>query len=141
MIDYSQKPEYLDWANERLSVKYPSDPNRTVWITKVVNRSIKAVVVFTNMTVHNCEMSIATDGKGDWATRDFLKVCYGYAFNQMKLRRVTVVIETSNKKSLKLCEKLGHTKEGLLLNWYGSKDGICMRMLSDECKWIQERCV
>ncbi len=139
MISYEQKPEYLEWANEVLKVKYPTDPSRTVWITKLLDGAIQAVAVYTNFTQHNCEISLATDEKARWATRGFIATCYRYAFKQMKLCRVTVVIDEQNHKSLKLCEKLGHTKEGLLLNWFGSKNGIAMRMLDSECKWIQER--
>ena len=139
MIDYAQNPEYLEFANSVLSVKYLPDPNRTAWITKLIDGAVAAVVIYTNVTVHNCEMVIATDGKARWATREFLGVCYRYAFKQMKLKRITVVVDENNHKSLKLCEKLGHTKEGLLLNWFGSKNGIAMRMLDTECKWIQEK--
>lgn len=140
MIDYAQKPEYLEWADARLASKYPSDPSRTRWITSLgKGGEIKAVVLFGDFSPYNCEMSIATDERASWATREFIRTCYRYAFEQMKLARITVVIDEGNDKSLKLCEKLGHTKEGLLLNWYGSKNGIAMRMLKNECKWIQEK--
>lgn len=138
MIDYSQNPEYLEWANERLECKYEPDPKQLVWITKLKNGAIQAVAVFLYFTKHNCQIAIASDGSAKWLTRGFLKAVYGYAFNQMGLVRVTSIIREDNAKSLNLISKLGYTKEGLLLNMYGSKSGVLMRMLNTECRWIQE---
>lgn len=137
MISHEQNPDYLAWASKVLDVEYRPDPNTTVWMTRLnEDGSVAAVVIFTDFRTHNCEMSVASDGKSMWATREFLGRCYRYAFNQMKMRRVTAIVEDGNKKSLAMCRKLGHVEEGRLCCWFGQKDGIVMRMLREECKWI-----
>lgn len=138
MISHEQKLEYLEFASRVLGNKFQPELARTAWITRLnEDGSVSAVVVFTNFTEFNCEMSIATDEKSIWATRDFMGVCYRYAFNQMKLRRITVVISADNTRSIRMCKKIGHVEEGLLKHWYGDQDGIVMRMLREECKWIE----
>lgn len=137
MISHEQRAEYLEFANRVLKVEFRPDPNTTVWITRLnSDGSISAVVVFNDFRTHNCEMSVASDGKSIWATRDFLGVCYRYAFKQMELRRVTAVVQDDNDASLVMCRKLGHVEEGRLKNWFGDHDGVVMRMLREECKWL-----
>lgn len=82
-------------------------------------------------------MSIATDGDARWGSREFMRVCYSYVFHQCKLRRITVVVEADNERSLVMCRKLGHVQEGVLKQWFGAKDGIVFRMLKEECKWVR----
>lgn len=135
MIIFEQRLEYLDFANRVLGVDFT--PGMITWITKLApDGSIAAVVVFNFVTTYNCEMSVASNGRARWAMRDFLSHCYGYAFNQLGLVRVTAVVEDDNEKSLTMCRKLGHVEEARLKNWFGTKDGVVMRMLKEECKWI-----
>ncbi len=135
MIDHAQKPEYLAWASAVLDVEF--DPAQAAWITHLrADGEIAAVTVFNFVTTYNCEMSVASDGRARWATRGFLGVCYRYAFHQLGLERVTAVVEEDNEKSLTMCRKLGHIEEATLKRWFGEKDGIVMRMLKGECKWL-----
>lgn len=137
MIVTEQHPALLDFACRVLGVQF--DPAQSTWIGQVEEGYISAVVVYTRFSRHNCEMSIATDGRKRWASRDFLRACYSYPFQQLGLARITVVVEDDNRRSLRLCRKLGHVEEGLLRGWFGNKDGILMRMLRDECRWIEPR--
>lgn len=135
MICHEQRPEFLAWANDILGVEF--DSAFCVWITRLdAQEEILAVVVYNMCTTYNIEMSIASNGSGRWASKEFLGVCYRYAFNQLKLRRVTAIIEDGNEKSLVMCRKLGHIEEGRLRCWFGDNDGIVMRMLREECKWL-----
>ena len=135
MIDHAQKPEYREFAEKVLEA--PVDPATSVWITKLhADGSIAAVVVFRNFAGGNCEVLLASDGKARWASKEFLAVCCRYAFNQMKLKRVTSIIELENKHSIRFCHKMGHTIEGILRSWFDGKDAVIMRMLPEECKWL-----
>lgn len=134
MIVLDQDPRLLEFAKRILKVKF--DPSQSAWISLIDGEDIEAVVVYTRFSTHNCEMSIATNGGKTWATRRFLKACYQYAFDQMKLARISVVIEEDNEPSLNLCRKLGHVEEGRLKSWFGAKDGVLMRMTKTECKWL-----
>ncbi len=133
MIVLEQDERLLEWARQVLKVKF--EPNQATWIS-LVDDEIRAVVVYTRFSTHNCEMSIATDNAKTWATRKFMRACYRYAFDQLKVARVTVVIEEDNEASIELCRRLGHVEEGRLKHWFGDKDGILMRMTREECKYL-----
>ena len=112
-------------------------PNLSAWISRLNEDGTPlAVVVFDRFDEHNCQMHIASDGTKRWYSKEFVSTCYRYAFNQMGLKRVTVVIREDNERSLKMCRQLGHTQECILKSWFGDKDGVLMRMLKTECKWL-----
>lgn len=136
MISLAQEPAWLDWASEVLKVKF--DPSAAAWIARLRGDATPhAVVVYTRFSPFNCEMSIASDGDVRWGSREFMRVCYSYPFIQCNLNRITVVVEEDNERSLVMCRKLGHVQEGVLKQWFGTKDGIVFRMLKEECRWIR----
>jgi hypothetical protein len=134
LICLEQKIEYLEFANRILDVKF--DPTQSTWITHLNEDEILAVTVYTRFSKYNCEMSIATSGKRNWASRFFLRACYSYPFIQLGMTRVTAVVEEDNEKSLKMCKQLGYVEEGRLKSWFGEKDGILFRMTKGESKWL-----
>lgn len=135
MISHEQNIEYLAWANEVLGSNFI--PTQSAWITRLMeDGAIAAVVIFNMFTEHNVEISVATDRTGKGATRDFIAVCYRYAFIQCKKRRVTFIVEVGNDLSLRMARKLGHAEEARLIGWFGKNDGIVFRMLREECRWI-----
>lgn len=134
MISCEQNAAWLAFANEILDVDFTAE--QCVWISHIADGQPIAVAVYNRFSKHNCEMSIATDGRRIWATRAFLRACYLYPFKQMNLRRVSAVVEETNAMSLKLCRKLGHTEEARLKSWFGEQDGVLFRMMKEDCKWL-----
>jgi hypothetical protein len=133
VIVLEQDRRLLEFACDGLGVKF--DPAQSVWLASVTDE-IEAVVVYTRFSQHNCEMSIATNLKKTWARRDFLRCVYRYPFAQRQMARVTAVIEEDNIPSLTMCRRLGHVEEGRLKQWFGARDGVVMRMLRSECRWL-----
>lgn len=135
MIVIEQDPKYLIWANDVLGVTF--DPSSSTWISRInENGQITAVAVYNMGTTYNVEMSVASDLTGKCVTREFLEAAYKYPFNQLRLRRVTAIVKDGDERTLKIARKLGHIEEARLKNWFGEKDGIVMRMLKEECKWL-----
>jgi RimJ/RimL family protein N-acetyltransferase len=135
LITFKQDRDLLRWAGDVIGATY--NPDLSAWISKLnPDGTPLVVVVFDRFDEHNCQMHIASDGTKRWYSKEFVSTCYRYAFNQMNLKRVTVVIREDNVKSLKACKQLGHTQEGILKAWFGKKDGVLMRMLKTECKWL-----
>ena len=136
MIDTSGHPALLQFANEILEVNFL--PEECRWIASVTeDMQIMGVVVYSRWTKHNCEMSVASVTPR-FLTRSFLKVVFGYPFNELNFARVTAVVEADNHKALDMNRGLGFKDEGILRNWYGeNRNGVVMGMLKDECKWLK----
>lgn len=137
MTSIEQRPEYFEFVNRILNVKF--DPAQSVCFSTIdPSGKILGVAVFSRFMPHNCELSVASITP-TFLTRGLLDVVFHYAFVTAKKRRVTAVIEDGNDAALKMDLRLGFTEEGRLKNWYGDRDGIILRMLREECRWIKEQ--
>ena len=135
MIVFDQDSKLLAWAANVLKVRY--EPKQCAWLSEISNEGeIQAVVVYNRFSPYNCEMSVASNGGKKWFSRRAARAWFGYPFNQMKLRRVTAVAESDNKRSIDMLKVLGFVEEATLKQWFGDKDGIVFRMTRSECKWL-----
>lgn len=134
MISYDQNIAWLEFANSVLKVTF--NARDCVWISHLSDGNPIAVVVYSRFSPYNCEMSIATNGAKNWASRQFLRACYTYPFIQMGMFRITAAVEEQNTKSIKMLQQLGHVEEARLAAWFGTQDALLFRMKKEECKWI-----
>lgn len=101
--------------------------------------AIAAVAAFTGPQLHDIELSLATDGRADWASRRTLSAVLGYAFQQLDKPRVTVNANSERPDLVRLYERAGFQVEGLIRLGYGRADRVAMGMLRKECPWIGDR--
>lgn len=73
---------------------------------------------------------------GEKFTRKMLRFAFGYCFNQLNAKRITVKISAANKKSLHFVERLGFEKEATLVDFWPEGDVLIYRMFKQNCKWI-----
>lgn len=135
MTSIEQRPEYFDFINRILDVKF--DPSQSVCFSTIDSSGqILGVAVFSRFMPYNVELSVASITP-TFLTRGLLDVVFHYAFITAKKRRITAVIEDGNINAINMDKRLGFIEEGRLKNWYGDKDGIILRMLREECRWIK----
>lgn len=134
MIDFTQRPEYLEFANAVLGVAFK--PADCAWLASLdAAGRLLGVVIYSRFTPFHCEMSVASNSPR-FLSRSFLNAAFGYPFHQCGHRRVTAVVEDSNTHALQFNKRLGFIEEGRLKKWFGDHDGIVLGMLKEECKWI-----
>lgn len=121
------------WAKERL-------PNFIGWsgyyqaIGRERNGELDAAVVYTNAAGNNIVASIVLERP---LTKQFLRAVLHYPFWQLRMHRITVLVEEWNERSFGLCEHLGFMVEGRMRG--AASDGgdiIVMGLLKSECKWL-----
>ena len=98
----------------------------------------RAVMVYSDLRPgQSCMVHIA--GEGNWLSRTAMGVFLAYPFLDLKVRRVTGLIEKSNKRSRKLAEWLGFKYEGCLRR--AGPDGsnvILYGLLPEEYRWPED---
>lgn len=100
-----------------------------------------AAVMWDYITKYNCVMSVASDGKSRWMSRDFLYRAFYYPFGQLNLRVITCLIAENNAPSLKLCKHIGfkiigENESGRIPHGSGDYDDIVLCMKKEDCRWI-----
>jgi RimJ/RimL family protein N-acetyltransferase len=106
-------------------------------IGKLSDGELVAGVLYEDFTGANIVCHIA--GVGNWATRHFLAVIFDYPFQQMKVRRITVPVDSVNNRSIRLVERMGFSLESVLREATPSGDMLIYRMFRDECKFLRGR--
>jgi RimJ/RimL family protein N-acetyltransferase len=128
---------FLDWINNRIDTEFDALDSR--YLAYVKGDEVLAVVVFDHWTKHHVEVSIATDGKKNWASRYFITEVFNYAFALPTITRCNFVVEVENENAIRLHQSLGHPREGLLKDWFGTdKDAYLYRLTRREwekSKW------
>lgn len=70
-------------------------------------------------------------------TREFCWIAFDYPFNQLGVKRITGLVDKTNKDARKLDEHLGFVQEAVLKCAAPSgKDLIVYRMFKDQCKFL-----
>lgn len=102
-----------------------------------VDGVIVAGVVYDGFNGNNVFMHVAAIDGASWLTRKYLKACFLYPFEQLKVSRITGFVEASNFAARKFDEHLGFTKEAVLKG--AASDGgdvILYVMRREGCRYV-----
>lgn len=69
-------------------------------------------------------------------TKEFYKMIFWYPFDQLGVKRCTLLVNENNRQALKVNDKLGFTREAILKNYFPDGDAIVFRMYREECKYL-----
>lgn len=73
-----------------------------------------------------------------WCTRKILNFCFRFAFKDLNVRRISLLISRSNAKSLDFCTRLGFQIEGIKRQAReNGEDVFLLGMLKSECKFLR----
>lgn len=113
-------------------------PGRGTAIGQIKDGDITAGVLYEDFNGANIMCHIR--GEQGWANRRFLGVIYDYPFCQLKVKRITVPVASTNQESIRLVEHMGFTLESRLERAIpDSGDLLLYRMFAEECKYIRGR--
>jgi RimJ/RimL family protein N-acetyltransferase len=94
---------------------------------------IVAGIVVNNYNGANATVHIGVKGV---LPRDFLRVCFDYLFNGMKLNRVTGLVPSSNAKALQFDRHIGFEDEFVMPRAHPDGDMHVLVMYREKCRWI-----
>jgi RimJ/RimL family protein N-acetyltransferase len=76
-------------------------------------------------------------GEGNWMSRSFLWAMFDYPFRVCELKVAYAIICSTNRKSLRLVERVGFRYEHTLADYYAEGDAIIMSMRPSECRYLR----
>ncbi len=111
-------------------------PGRGTAIGKLDDQgNLIAGVLYEDWNGANIMCHIA--GEGHWASRRFLNVIFDYPFNQLKVKRITVPVGSTNIKSIHLVTRMGFALESTLAQAIPDGDLHLFRMFRIECQYLR----
>ena len=96
-----------------------------------------AGVLYEGYNGHNVWMHVAGQPGSRWMTRDFLKYCFHYPFNELGVSRVSAYVEASNGPAHKLDAHIGFKPEARLKGVASDGgDVIIYAMTREDCRYV-----
>lgn len=116
--------ENIDWIGDNLTIGIVSDGK------------LLAGIIFNNYRPQtDVTLTIYTTNKR-WCSKKILKHIFGIAFETLNVRRISLLVSVSNEECLRLVDRLGFKREGLLRQYReNGEDCYFLGMLKNECKW------
>jgi len=96
-----------------------------------------AGVLYEGFNGQNVWMHVAGAPGSKWMTRDYLRYCFQYPFNEMGVKRVSGYVNASNTAARRLDEHLGFKPEATLTG--AAPDGgdvILYAMWRKDCRYV-----
>lgn len=98
-----------------------------------------AGVLYEGFNGRNVWMHVAAEPGKKWMTRDYLRYCFHYPFNEMGVDRVSGYVSASNADARRLDEHLGFKQEAVLAG--AASDGgdvLIYVMRRGDCRFLRD---
>lgn len=98
---------------------------------------VVATAIFEGFNGVNVWVHLAGEPGARWMTREYLRYCFHYAFNEMKVKRLSGYVNASNAEAIRLNEHFGYKREAVLAG--AAPDGgdvIIYVMWRQDCRFI-----
>lgn len=95
-----------------------------------------AGVLFDNYNGRSMAMHVAGEGS-TWLTRGYLRVAFTYAFEQMKVKKLIGLVDSSNEAARRFDEHLGFRLEARIADAAPQGDLLLYTMTAAECRYLE----
>jgi len=113
IIGMERKDEALKWARDRMGLEGPCGP--CITFSRVDdNNEFCAVFVFSDINEYSACIHYAGKPGSHGFTPAFVGATFDFAFQYLKLRRLTGPTRGSNKLALRIAPKFGFKPEGVM---------------------------
>lgn len=134
MIQTAHQDLLARWLCERIG--YMPTP----WIKCIANVSpegkIRGVVGFDAWNGASCEMHVA--GEGGWVTRELIRACFDYAFNQAGLKVVIGMVPSTNAKALRFDQHVGFSEVARIKDAAPDGDLVILQLRREDCRYLEK---
>lgn len=135
LIVFGQDYKVAHWVSNQLGSDGFGPIGSYVALGAVVGNDLIGGVVYHNLRGKTIEVSLATTSP-KWANRTTLKIFCKYPFIQLDCKRVTALVDTTNKQCRDFVERMGFVHEGTLREAHPSGDAEVYGLLKTECRWL-----
>lgn len=97
---------------------------------------IVACVMFDYFNGASVYMHVCSSEKG-WLTREYMRVCFDYAFRQLDCRVIIGLVAESNLKARRFDEHIGFTETARIPDGCPDGDLIIYTMPRERCRYLR----
>ena len=124
----------VDWAALTHGVKAGYSGAIGIGVEK--NGVIQGAVVYHEWNGGSIRIHVVSNHSKTWVTREWLHVIFYYAFDQLKVKRITGFTPEVNTAALEFNKRVGFVEEARLKDNEATGDTIVLKMTRKDCRWI-----
>ena len=137
--DEQEKSLMLAWCNRFIPVS--AFDERTHVLGVMHDDQFAGCIAFSHFTGPDARISLCIRDKYAFS-RASVEAVMSYAFDYLKLRRLTAMIKISNRRARKLAEQIGFKMEGKHRKvTLDGCDALLYGLLKEECRYVRARTV
>lgn len=122
-----------DWVARRTGGYYaPGSGNGLGWAREDV---LVAGVLYDNFNGQCVQMHVAAE-RTNWLVRDYLFACFDYPFNQMRVKKVLGLVDSTNQTALRFNRHLGFVHEAVVKDAGKYGDLHILTMTAQQCRYL-----
>ena len=137
MIITDRQSELGEWVCARLGKQYVE--GEAQYIGLEVRDKIVAVSMWAGFNGASVYSHIAIDGALNKEVFEFLWFSFYYAFEQLKVKKIIGLVESTNEKALKLDKHLGYVHEATIKDASPNGDLHVLTITKSQCKYLKRR--
>lgn len=121
------------WTAERTGGSYYAGSGRGIGWER--DGQLVAGVLYDNFNGRSVQMHVAAIGKS-WMVREYLRTCFDYPFNQLKVNKVIGLVDSTNLDALRFDRHLGFVDEAVIKDAGKVGDLHVLTMTRQQCRFI-----
>ncbi len=108
------------------------------WAFGITDRrgTLVGAVVWTDYQHNNVELTMV--GRGAFHKRTLCEL-FGYAFDELKVKRISFTVHSAKEDVISLCVRIGCRVEGRKRRYYEDGDAIILGMLKEESRFYANK--
>jgi len=134
-VVWDRQQEVGEWVCARIEGKFHPDSATAIGIER--GGMLVGGCVFETYTGQSVLIHAAGTSRF-WMNRDFLKAVFGYAFNQLKVKKMIGPVDSANRDSRNFIENLGFTPEAVIADGARHGDLILYTLRRQDCRFLGE---
>ena len=123
------------WVADKIDHKYHANSGAGIGIEK--EGKVICGVLFECHNGNSIQIHVALED-GERMTREWLNVLFNYAFNQLKVKKIIGVLDSTNEKALKFDKHIGFITEAVIKDAGKHSDLVILSMTRQQCRFLKD---
>ena len=132
VIIANDKERVGPWVCERAGGKWAGNISEAIGLEQ--DGELIAGAIFDGY--NGVSMTVHLAGEGNWLNREYMRVCFDYAFNQCKINKLIGIVGSGNKQALKFDRHIGFVDEYVIKDAHPDGDLVILSMTKAQCRYL-----
>lgn len=124
------------WTAQRTGGSYHAGAGQGIGLER--DGELIAGVLFDNWNGRSVQMHVAAIPGKRWMTREYLRFCFVYPFDQLKVNKIIGLVDSTNDAAMTFDKHLGFVEEAVIKDAGMHGDLHILTMTRQQCRFVKD---